>query len=116
MIEEMVAAIVKAVHPEMIVLFGSTPRGEAGPDSDVDLLVVEPQSSFPGGSRWSECSRIRKALWTIPIPVDVIVVTPEEVEQWQDSTNHIIARCMREGKIVYERPGRRSKTAEAGTG
>lgn len=41
-IEQMVLQIVKRFDPERIILFGSAARGEAGPDSDVDLLVVMP--------------------------------------------------------------------------
>lgn len=41
LIAQMAAAIVREVDPEAVVLFGSHARGQAGPDSDVDLLVVE---------------------------------------------------------------------------
>jgi uncharacterized protein len=103
MIEEIVRAVVAAVAPEKIILFGSAVRGEIGPDSDVDLLVVEKESSFHQGSRWAESSRIRKALWNFPVPIDVLIFTPEEVDMWKDSTNHIIARSAREGRVVYDR-------------
>jgi len=39
-IEEMVRRIVRRFAPEKIILFGSHARGTAGPDSDVDLLIV----------------------------------------------------------------------------
>ena len=39
-IPEMVRRIVERFHPEKIILFGSHARGDAGPDSDVDLMVV----------------------------------------------------------------------------
>jgi len=103
-IEEIVRAVVDAVAPERIILFGSAARGEIGPDSDVDLLVVEKESSFHKGSRWAESGRIRKALWKFPVPIDVLIFTPEEVDKWKDSTNHVIARCRREGRVVYDRP------------
>ena len=41
-IDEMVRRIVAAVNPDKIILFGSHARGDAGPDSDVDLLLVAP--------------------------------------------------------------------------
>jgi uncharacterized protein len=41
-IEQMVRRIVEQFHPERVILFGSHARGDAGPDSDVDLLVVMP--------------------------------------------------------------------------
>jgi len=41
-IHAMVRRIVRQFRPERVILFGSHARGEAGPDSDVDLLVVMP--------------------------------------------------------------------------
>ena len=104
MIEEIVQAVVKAATPERIILFGSTARGKLGPDSDVDLLVVEKESSFHKGSRRASRSRIRKALWRFPVPIDVLIFTPEEIDRWKDSTNHVIAWSSREGRVVYDRP------------
>ncbi len=103
MIGEIVKAVVDAASPDQIILFGSSATGARGPDSDVDLLVVEKEASFHHGSRWAESSRIRKALWRFPIPIDVLIFTPEEMDQWKDSINHIIARSLREGRVVYDR-------------
>jgi predicted nucleotidyltransferase len=104
MILEIVKAVIEASDPEQIILFGSAARGEVRPDSDVDLLVVERESCFEGGSRWAESSRIRRALWGFPVSIDVLLFTPEEMDKWKDSTNHIIARSVREGRIIYDRP------------
>jgi uncharacterized protein len=103
-IRDIVKAVVEVSDPDRIILFGSAARGEAGPDSDVDLLVVESESSFRDGSRRSEAGRIRKALRRFPVPIDVLIFTPEEVEKWKSAVNHIIARSMREGKVLYDRP------------
>lgn len=103
-IQDIVKAVLEAADPERIILFGSTASGEVGPDSDVDLLVVEKESSFQSGSRWAESSRIRRALWGVPVPIDILIFTPEEIEKWKDSTNHVIARSMREGRVLYDRP------------
>jgi len=103
LIQDIVDAVVATADPERVIVFGSAARDEAGPDSDVDLLVVEKESAFSGGSRRAENSRIRRALWRFLVPIDVLLVTPEEVEKWKDSVNHIIARSLREGRIVYER-------------
>ena len=103
-IQDILKAILESVDPEQVILFGSAARGELGPDSDVDLIVVEKESSFQGGSRWAESSKIRRALWGIAVPIDVLLFTPEGVEKWKDSTNHVIARSMREGRVLYDRP------------
>ena len=62
MLDRMVEIIVEQVNPERIMLFGSRARGEAGPDSDVDLLIVEPEPFGRGRSRRRELARIRRML------------------------------------------------------
>lgn len=73
-IDRMVKRIVKKFHPERVILFGSHVRGDAGPDSDVDLLVV---TNFEGTARDKDLE-IRHALHDFLIPVDVIVTSPED--------------------------------------
>ena len=98
-IEEMVRRIVERFHPDQIVLFGSYARGEAGPDSDVDLLVVMPVS----GSKRKVAVQIDLALAGMGLPKDVIVVTPEEVARLRDIVGTIVYPAVREGKVLYER-------------
>jgi uncharacterized protein len=112
LIQEIVDAVVATGDPEQVIVFGSAARGDAGPDSDVDLLVVEKESAFPDGSRRAESSRIRRALWRFLVPIDVLLVTPEEVDKWKDSVNHVIARSLREGKVIYDRTRGRKTVAE----
>jgi uncharacterized protein len=99
-----IRATVDAVDPERIVLFGSRARGDAGPDSDLDLLVIEQAPFSRARSRQQELKRIRQALWGCPVPVDVLVYSADEVAEWKDSPNHVIGRSLREGVTVYERP------------
>jgi predicted nucleotidyltransferase len=47
MLAEIVRRLVEAYHPERIYLFGSHARGEAGPDSDYDLMVVVSEKAPP---------------------------------------------------------------------
>ncbi|MGB2937166.1 MAG: nucleotidyltransferase domain-containing protein [Phycisphaerae bacterium] len=103
-LEEMVQAIVREVDPERVYLFGSYARGEGGPDSDVDLLVVEREPFGPERSRLGEITRVRRALSTFRVAKDILVFSAEEFAHWKDSLNHIIARCLREGRLLYERP------------
>jgi len=98
-IQEMVRRIVERFHPEKIILFGSYARGTAGPDSDVDLLVVKSVV----GPKQQERLNIRLALRGIGLAKDVIVVTPEEVERDKDLVGTIIRPALREGKVLYER-------------
>lgn len=98
-IQEMVRRIVEQFHPEKVILFGSHARGTAGPDSDVDLLVVMPIS----GSKFDKAVEIRIALRGLGIAKDVFVATPEEVERFREIIGTLIRPALREGKVLYER-------------
>lgn len=78
-----------------VILFGSYARGDAGPDSDVDFMVVEP---FVGGQR-SEMVRLRQVLRPLRIPVDVLVVSREGFEAWKDKINNVVYEAAREGRV-----------------
>jgi predicted nucleotidyltransferase len=101
-IDRMVKRIVKKFHPEQVILFGSHARGEAGPDSDVDLLVVMPVE----GSTFDKCIEIRQALRFIPVPVDVIVTRPEDFAWRRNVVGTIEWPATHEGKVLYVRSGR----------
>src|SRR6184192_2234682 len=98
-IDRMVRRIVKQFAPEQIILFGSQARGDAGPDSDVDLVVVMPVE----GSVVEKRLEIRGALHGIPFPVDVVVTTPEEFAWRKDFVGTIEWPAAREGKVLYAR-------------
>ena len=102
-VEEITDAIVREVSPVRIILFGSRARGDAQPDSDVDLMVVEQGPFGPGHTRREELSRIRHALAGAMVPIDILVYTTEEAEKWKNAKNHVVARAHREGKVLYDR-------------
>jgi predicted nucleotidyltransferase len=99
MIRQAVERIAAQFRPDKIILFGSQARGQGGPDSDADLLVVMAVS----GSKREQAVQIDLALEGIPIPIDLVVVTPDEVEKYRDSIGTIIREAVREGKVLYER-------------
>jgi predicted nucleotidyltransferase len=98
-IHEMVRRIVVGFSPEKIILFGSHARGNIDTDSDVDLLVVMHVS----GSKRKKAAEIDRALYGTGLPKDVIVVTPEEVEKYQNIVGTVIYPALHEGKVLYER-------------
>lgn len=98
-IAEMVRRIVSRFNPDKIILFGSYVRGQAGPDSDVDLLVVMPSQ----GSKRERAIELYGLLAGMGVPKDVIVVTPEEFEAYRDAPGTVIRTACREGKVLYER-------------
>src|SRR3990167_8656303 len=98
-IKRMVKRIVERFNPDQIILFGSHARGTAGPDSDVDLLVVMPVS----GSRREKAIEIGVALHGIRIPKDIVVTTPEEFA-WRKQVPGTIERpAAKEGVLLYAR-------------
>lgn len=100
----MAQALVDEADPEQVILFGSRARGDSGPDSDVDLIVVEREPFGTNRNRRAEMVRLDNALRPFPVPSDVLVYSLEEVEYWRDSINHVLARALREGIVLYTRP------------
>ena len=98
-IGEMVRRIVTLCDPEQIILFGSHARGTAGPDSDVDFLVVMPLPSTKREARL----KIRRALSGMGLSKDVIVVTPEEMDRFRQCAGTIVRAAVQEGKVLNER-------------
>ncbi len=102
LIQEMVLVAASECKPEAIILFGSHATGNAGPESDVDLLVVRSQPFGRDDERRQEMVRLWRALARFPVPKDILVYSRDEVERWRDSRNHIVARALREGgRILY---------------
>ena len=99
-IDRLVKRIVAKFHPERVILFGSPARGEAGPDSDIDLLVVMAVEGAVGEKRLA----IRLSLPDLSVPVDVLVTTPEDFAWRKDVVGTIEWPAAREGKVLYARP------------
>ena len=99
MISEMVNRIVENFDPEKIILFGSHARGEAGPDSDVDLLVVMPVQ----GSKREKQLEIRALLHGIQLAKDIVVSRPEDFDWRKDIVGTIEYPATKEGKALYAR-------------
>jgi len=98
-IQKMVERIVERFQPEKVILFGSHARGDVTADSDADLLVVMNVS----GSKRRQAVQIDLALEGIPLPADIIVATPDEVDKYRDCIGSIIREAIHEGKVLYER-------------
>ena len=98
-IQRMVNRIVKEFRPERVILFGSHARGEGGPDSDVDLLIVMPVE----GSKRDKAIEIGVALHDVRIPKDIIVTTPEEFEWRKEIAGTIERPAVMEGMTLYSK-------------
>jgi len=95
---EMVRRLREHLRPERIYLFGSRARGDAGPDSDYDLLVVVPHSPLPGYKRDQEAFRVLRG---VGASKDVIVLTADEFRRKSGVVCSLPATVLREGKLLY---------------
>lgn len=96
-LEEIIRRIIQVAQPEKIILFGSAAKGTMGPHSDVDLLVIK-RGEFHQGRLTGD---IYMNLHGVGIAVDVILVTPEQVERYRNNHYLVIAPALRDGKEVY---------------
>ncbi len=104
LLQRMTAAIVEAADPERVILFGSRASGDAEADSDIDLVILEAEPFGPGRDRGAEETRLWRALAKFHVPKDILVYSLDEAEGWRGSLNHVLARALREGRALYERP------------
>lgn len=79
-----------------VFLFGSHARGDAGPNSDVDFLVIEPHVI----GRHAEMVRLRRALRGIEAPVDVIVYSDVQAAHYARTFGHVVRHAFEEGRLV----------------
>ena len=97
-LDEIVRRLVAAYQPERVYLFGSHARGDAGPDSDLDLLVIVPDDASP------ECRRSRlayEALRGTGVAVDVVVWTRGYFERRREVPASLPAVVHTEGRLLH---------------
>ena len=94
---DVVRRVAEVAKPDKVILFGSAARGEMGPHSDIDLLVVKDVDDAHGLA-----GDIYMNLRGVEAAVDLVVVSPREVERYKDTHALVIKPALREGRIVYE--------------
>jgi len=92
--------IVTEFQPDRVILFGSHAYGNAGPDSDVDLLVVLP---FEGRNFWKSLEILNRV--DPPFPVDLLARRPDDTARRYAEGDPLIREAMDHGKVLYERHG-----------
>ena len=97
-LDEVVHRIVDRFRPQKIILFGSYTGGEPGPDSDIDLLIVLDVK----GSTRQKANEIDMLMADRQMPMDFIVLTPEQYERQKNIVGTIVRQADREGKVIYE--------------
>lgn len=97
-LDEIVRRIVEVADPDKIILFGSAARGETGPNSDLDLLIIK--SGPVHRRRLSQA--IYMNLFGVGRAVDVIVATPDDIKRYGNAHALVIKPALQEGKVIYE--------------
>lgn len=98
-IERAVKALVEAIDPEQIILFGSAARGEFGEGSDLDFLVVVDGRGAGGEAK----ARAWDALGDLKVPKDVVFTTTERLRRYGDVRWTLEESATREGRQLYAR-------------
>jgi predicted nucleotidyltransferase len=98
-VAEVVRRLVAAADPDKIVVFGSRAKGSAGPDSDMDLLIIK-DSTQPRHRRTAPLYAVLRGLG---VAADILWFTPAEVQDWSGARNFISTVAIREGQVVYEK-------------
>lgn len=100
MVQSMAKRIAQKFRPMKIIVFGSWARGEAGPGSDVDLLVI---MDCTHEQKQEIQAAIRKELREFKVPKDIIVANPEDINKYKDAWWTVYYPALEEGKVLYER-------------
>ena len=101
LLQTITTRIADAIQPQKIILFGSWARGERGPHSDIDLLIIQ-ESDLPRTQRYAQ---VRRLFWGMGIPMDILVYTPQEFARYQSLPGSFTHTVAHEGRVLYARSG-----------
>ena len=103
LLKSVLETILKIASPEKVILFGSQAKGTATEHSDYDFLIIENEPFGETGSRRKEAGKLGWALSEFGITADVLIYSPEEIEQRRHWQNGVVVEALKEGKVLYER-------------
>ncbi len=95
-VDDVVAWIFEWSDATQVVVFGSVERGEDGPDSDIDLLIVLPHVV----NRHEAAAQVLRQLRDVPVPIDIIVVDEASLAE-RALEPGIVRVAIREGRVLH---------------
>lgn len=98
LLKEVKNRIVDAIRPEKIILFGSHAWGTPEEGSDLDLFIIVPYSDEPSYRR---ARAVYRALRGIDVPIDVVVVTHDEMERARNVATSLARKVLEQGNVLY---------------
>jgi predicted nucleotidyltransferase len=96
LIAEAAGRLAAAAPDAKVILFGSRARGEGRSDSDLDLLVIEPELK----SRRAEFVRLREALGDLGVPIDLIVLSAEYADRRAEVRGSMVNEALHRGRVL----------------
>lgn len=99
MLSEITRRITTQTNADQVILFGSYAWGNGSEDSDLDLLVIVPDSQEPAHRRAAHIHRILRG---IPVSCDVLVRTHDEVAKFNRTRSSLLYRALTEGKRLHD--------------
>ncbi|MGB9902919.1 nucleotidyltransferase domain-containing protein [Methanothrix sp.] len=100
LLKEIVRRLVEGLNPEKIILFGSHAYGSPTEASDIDLLVVLPESDQP---RYRRAQKAYGCLWGLTAPVEILVLTRKELDEMGRVPASLGYQALHRGKVIYGR-------------
>ena len=95
-IAEVGRRIRRAAPAARVYLFGSHARGTARPNSDLDILVVEPTVENAA----EEAIRLRRTLRGLRLTADIVVVSRRDAEEWRYVRGSLIHAALSESRLL----------------
>ena len=98
----MAAVIHQAIPGSEVRLFGSTARGQAGPDSDIDLLITAPNGWLQEHQRFEVLNALWDQLAQADVSLDLLLYSQSECDERRHWRSHVIGHAYREGRLIDE--------------
>jgi predicted nucleotidyltransferase len=100
-VQGILRVIIDQFNPCRVILFGSYARNEAGPDSDLDLLIVQDRTFCKKHLRIRETAAIWRALSGYQVPKDILLYSEDEYQRLCTKRNNVVHSATIEGRVLY---------------